>query len=123
LLQARIQGDAGDRTRNLFWVDSTPGRPVLVWQSDSFDLPSDERTPINLAREPGLRIWLHEAAQSTEILAQFHHSCCDGLGAMQFLRTLLEFYDGRSEEGPPAGWLAPRWVAGARLAGRIDLDA
>ena len=48
--------------------------------------------PIDLRREPGLRLWLLEGERTTDLVAQFHHACCDGLGAVAFIEDLLIAY-------------------------------
>lgn len=41
---------------------------------------------------PGLRLMAQEGPGRTDLTAQFHHSCCDGLGAVRFLQDLLICY-------------------------------
>ena len=45
--------------------------------------------PMDLSVAPGLRLWLSESEKATDLVAQFHHASCDGLGAMAFLEDLL----------------------------------
>lgn len=49
---------------------------------------------INLAREVGLRTWLRQAAEESEIFWQFHHTAVDGMGAFQFVADVLKHYAG-----------------------------
>lgn len=48
--------------------------------------------PIDLTRKPGLRTWVYQGTTDTQVLFEFHHSCCDGLGALVFLEDLLLCY-------------------------------
>lgn len=49
-------------------------------------------THIDLYTEPGLRISARRLNQETEFVLQFHHSCCDAIGALRFLEDLLVAY-------------------------------
>lgn len=58
------------------------------------DLTEVVQTPcINLAEESGLRTWLYENSLETQLLFEFHHSCCDGQGALIFLEDVLVAYN------------------------------
>jgi hypothetical protein len=104
LLAARIQGRVESRTSRLFWVDAAASKPQVVWQSDGARHEFAGGLPIDLMRETGLRLWFFETEAATELLLQFHHACCDGLGALQFVETLLECYESRDRLGPPSEW-------------------
>src|SRR6516164_268435 len=43
LLKARIRGEASDRTRNLFWIDSGPCPPSVFGDAHHFQAVSDSR--------------------------------------------------------------------------------
>ncbi len=47
---------------------------------------------IDLATEPGLRLWVRQDAATASVVLQFHHACCDGTGALQFTGDLLAAY-------------------------------
>ncbi|MCP4788430.1 MAG: DUF1298 domain-containing protein [Fuerstiella sp.] len=47
---------------------------------------------IDLTTEAGLRTWLFKGPLDTQLLFEFHHSCCDGLGALIFLEDVLLAY-------------------------------
>jgi hypothetical protein len=70
------------------WCD---GGPQAVWQPP----------PLDLHIRPGLQPSIFPASETTDLLLQFHHSACDGLGALAFLRDVLLEYAGRSQ---PATW-------------------
>jgi hypothetical protein len=48
--------------------------------------------PIDLAREPGLKVVASVGDDSLHLDLQFHHAACDGMGAFQFVRDLLVGY-------------------------------
>jgi NRPS condensation-like uncharacterized protein len=52
---------------------------------------------IDLTAESGLRTWLFVGPSNADLLFEFHHSCCDGLGALIFLEDLLVTYHGITE--------------------------
>ncbi len=97
LLHARL---AGRRERELAWVSSPK---LLPW----FDM-ADEGVPmlfpgsfrIDLRKENGLRIWIRHHDDHGEIRFQFHHACCDGVAANQFIADVLCGYD--CEQRQPA---------------------
>ncbi len=53
---------------------------------------------IDLTNEAGLRTWLYEGSTDVQLLFEFHHSCCDGLGALIFVEDVLMAYH-RNLEG------------------------
>jgi len=97
LLRARL---AGERPAEFTWVASPDPRPYL----DIGPLDAPLRFPgtpgteqIDLRQANGLRIWVrtgadHEGARKTEMRFQFHHACCDGLGAYRYLEDVLACY-------------------------------
>jgi hypothetical protein len=52
--------------------------------------------PINLTVETGIRAWGEVTETMAEITLQFHHACCDGIGASQFLEDLAVCYARRT---------------------------
>ncbi len=83
-------------------------------------LPGSEE--IDLQNENGLRVWVRIAAERTCICLQFHHACCDGVGANQFIEDLLISYDhrARAREGVPP--LRPLDEKRLRLRARFGLS-
>ena len=92
------------RTAFLFWVDAAGSAPQVTWQPAGVRREFPQGLHIDLFRETGLRLWFYEEDNATELLSQFHHSCCDGLGALKFLETLLECYASPGHRQPPPGW-------------------
>lgn len=90
LLTARIEFD--ERNRPLWRLGGEPE----CWLSflaagEAFRFPGSER--IDLAQNSGVRIWVRRAAGQSEVRWQFHHACCDGVGAYDFIADVLYFYD------------------------------
>jgi hypothetical protein len=87
LFQARIQ-----RTwRGYVWIPVTDRKIPLEW-SDDPESQSPEPGWLDLSREPGLRVWVRTNGDRSTITVQYHHACCDGVGALQFLGDLLAHY-------------------------------
>jgi hypothetical protein len=84
---------ADDGRGRLQWVEG-PGSlpPIQCCESaDAIDLQAGRQ--IDLRREIGLRLWVSPtAATEWTLWLQFHHACCDGLGAMRFIGDLLAAY-------------------------------
>ena len=74
------------------WVSPNGQMPPVDWGEGNLplDCPNGER--IDLTREVGLRIWIRQSAGRARLITQFHHTCCDGVGAFQFLGDLLVLY-------------------------------
>jgi hypothetical protein len=47
---------------------------------------------IDLFLGPGLRVSARQLDRETELVLQFHHSCCDAIGALRFVEDLLVAY-------------------------------
>jgi len=106
LLAAKVHGCIHDQTSRLAWELGEPVTPPIVWESIDAPINFASGLRIDLMHESGLRAWFREADQSTELLCQFHHACCDGLGAIQFLETFLEIYATVEHPQPPPEWEA-----------------
>lgn len=50
------------------------------------------RTPIDLAKQIGLRVWGTQEPDHAVLTMQFHHACCDGVGAAQFMEDVVIAY-------------------------------
>lgn len=102
LLHAQVADEPG---RALTWIAASEVLPYL----DCADADAPLRFPatyqIDLRRETGLRIWARTRDTGGTLLFQFHHACCDGVGAHQFLEDLLCLYDhlAHGRGGAPAG--------------------
>jgi len=86
LLSATVRETKKDR---FFWFLSQPEEIVVSW------VPRDEKlsaSHIDLFSEPGLRVSARRQDRETELLFQFHHACCDGIGALRFIEDLLVAY-------------------------------
>ena len=87
LLRAVVQ-EVG---RQFQWATS-PTEPAI----DVVSLPGGACLPepraIDLRQEPGLHVWAVEEAERFQLLLQFHHACCDALGAFVFIEDLLTAY-------------------------------
>jgi hypothetical protein len=83
-------------------VERLKGRYCWVWSPESVrsaELNTDVwraakpwMRPINLFVESGVRAWGEVSDAETEITLQFHHACCDGIGASQFLEDIAVYY-------------------------------
>lgn len=92
LLNSRIHGSVKDATSNITWIESTSPPPEIDWNDAEVPLRFAAGRWMDLTSETGLRLWLRETENSTRLLLQIHHACCDGLGASSFIHTLLLAY-------------------------------
>jgi NRPS condensation-like uncharacterized protein len=77
--------------RRFEWVPS-PSEPAITVVSLRAGACLPCPRAIDLRHEPGLRMWAVEDAEPFHLLLQFHHACCDALGAFVFLEHLLTAY-------------------------------
>jgi hypothetical protein len=90
LLRARIEGR---RTGPARWVRAPAGPPACDIAGAHEPLRCPESEDIDLERENGLRTWVRDGNGGALIRLQFHHACCDGVGATGFIEDLLVGYD------------------------------
>ena len=111
-----------ESSRNRFeWVPADSPWPHISWGAGAGPCTCPAGPGIDLRNEVGSRIYLCERADETDMLWQFHHVCCDGLGAMQLVKDLLRAYhrkvfpDCKTEPLPP---LDPQRL---RMRGRFGM--
>jgi hypothetical protein len=87
LLTARVERSRWHASR---WVPAE-SPPPLNWTA-AHDPPLQDPGPIDIAAEPGVRLWALADPRSPRLLLQFHHAATDGLGSLQFIGDLLARY-------------------------------
>ncbi len=102
MFQMKLSGEAGARTSQIKWVEEPIlTLPVITWTSLDDAIPSTTHpTHIDLKKEIGLRFLVRDNSKSkqkadearTELIAQFHHCVCDGVGMLLFIEELLIHY-------------------------------
>jgi NRPS condensation-like uncharacterized protein len=78
--------------KNPAWVDDQHGGLRIDWQDASAAINPEGGERIDLRTAPGLRTWVRASGHAARVLFQFHHACCDGLAALQFVRDFLGAY-------------------------------
>jgi NRPS condensation-like uncharacterized protein len=102
MFQMKLSGKPGARTSNINWVEEPSlVMPFISWTSldDPVSHPKNP-THIDLTNEIGLRLWVRDNNKTipdvdntkSELLVQFHHSVCDGVGMLLFIEELLIHY-------------------------------
>jgi hypothetical protein len=106
------------KRKTLCWVSSNGQMPFVDWAKEGVPITLPNGEWINLHDEVGLRIWIRQGVDRVQMTTQFHHACCDGIGAYRFLGDLLAIYGARtSAEGPRP---TMETVTVSRLRGRTD---
>ena len=82
------------------WVLAENSDPWVDWDVLGTPLGRCHSERIDLSKELGLRVWVRQGGSSAEVTFQFHHACCDGIGSVRFVDTLLAAYGVRTA---PAG--------------------
>lgn len=105
------------------WILAKEPRPWTRWQPWDAPLECPQGEPIDLATSTGLRVWVRQGDERAVVTMQFHHACCDGIGAYRFMGDLLALYGLRTCTGlqrPPE--LSPLDPALYRLRTRRALE-
>ena len=114
---ARIDDRTGSPPR--FMPGDAPPVPTLATGPDD-DLPPIPA--LDEASGPLARLFLVERSTGTsDLLAQFHHVACDGLGALAFLADFCALLDAVLRNA--AAGLAPPDPSTLRRRGRYGLDS
>jgi NRPS condensation-like uncharacterized protein len=104
------------------WASAADPTPYLSWDSAEQPIDRTSAGPNDLKERTGLRVWVREDARLTSALLEFHHVCCDGVAAMQFVEDLLTAYANELTAATPtncAGSIIPlRPLAPERLRDR-----
>lgn len=107
--KARMRG----RT-HLEWIVEAP-QPVIVWEKGPVGGPFPPATHLDLLRETGIRFRVISDGCDSDLVIQFHHACCDGIGMFAFIHELLIAYAlacGATGEGLRLPTLDPEELAG-----------
>lgn len=75
-----------------WWVPPGEIRPLVNWGGIDVPIRIPADPIIDLTREVGVRVYVRVGNGKTRMLIQFHHACCDGVGAIQYLSDLLTGY-------------------------------
>ncbi len=92
LLNSWIQGSAKEATSRITWIAAGSAAPTIDWNDAEVPFRFAAGKWLDLKAESGLRLWLRESEDTTTLVLQIHHCCCDGLGASSFIQTLLVAY-------------------------------
>jgi hypothetical protein len=115
LLRAHVAARDGE----LCWIEAESPLPWMSFGAAGEPMCFPSREGIDLARETGLRVWVRSGGVpdggvpedgvpedrvpddggDVEMRFQFHHACCDGVGAYSFLEELLCAYDRLTRPG------------------------
>lgn len=106
LLNCQVQKLPG---RGWCWVADLGASPTIDWSERAGDFVSVDQpiSAIDLRYESGLRIFVTASTSRAQVVFQFHHSCCDGAGAVEFLGDVFARYGlatvTKNEEAPTIG--------------------
>lgn len=74
------------------WVWTGDQVPDADWNPEHWNEKKPWTRAIDLRTENGLRVWGEQHPDHAIITMQFHHACCDGIGAAQFLEDVAVSY-------------------------------
>lgn len=76
----------------LSWVWAGDQIPEADWDPDNWQQQEPWRQAIDLTQQIGLRVWGEQSETHATLTLQFHHACCDGIAAAQFLEDIAICY-------------------------------
>ena len=74
------------------WIEGDGSVPPVDWGKEGQPIRHADGPAIDLASAPGVRVWVREGDGTSRLFLQFHHACCDGWAAVQFIEELLMAY-------------------------------
>lgn len=74
------------------WIISPTNRPRVDWGPLEMPVEYPEMGRIDLTQEVGVRFYVRVGGGRSRIHILFHHACCDGYGAIQFLSDFFAGY-------------------------------
>ncbi len=74
------------------WISAGDTQPPVDWASLNEPVNFPEDPGIDLAKEIGVRFFVRVGNGQSRLVTQFHHACCDGMGAIQYLSDLFAAY-------------------------------
>jgi len=90
-----------DRTRRRpAWIDHPDWQPEVCWQAKVHEHGFPQAGYIDLAQEPGTRIWVVDRDAGHDLIVQAHHCATDALGMSSVFDDLLIGY--ALKQGAPA---------------------
>lgn len=98
-----------------YWLLEDHPTPDIVWRNRQVTAQFPELGFLDCSNG-GLRIHVTQDEEATDVVLQWIHACCDGLGMIQFIRDLLVLY--AAEDGEELSDDALPRVELERLMGR-----
>jgi NRPS condensation-like uncharacterized protein len=82
---------------NSLWWQSRPDvDPAVQWLTSATERPFPLASRLDLRSNIGVRLLGHASEDASKLYFQFHHACCDGKGAFQFVGDWLSEYARRT---------------------------
>jgi hypothetical protein len=72
------------------WVDAGKGHEYFKWHEGAGKLIPV--MPFDIRSRPGFFLGINRTEEGTDLLSQFHHSCCDGRTAFDFMGDFISVY-------------------------------
>ena len=109
------------RGRNLFWSPMEAPKPNILWNEGPTGIDYPAANYLDIWSEIGLRLYVVEDTSNNkcDLIMQFHHSCCDGIGMLEFTSDFLVVYAGLTGDQFQQPSLSDRDIDGLRNRGNI----
>jgi hypothetical protein len=74
------------------WVSAGHVLPTVDWATIDQPVVFPDEPGIDLEQEVGVRFYVRVGNGKSRLITTFHHACCDGMGAIQFLSDVFIAY-------------------------------
>lgn len=74
------------------WATGPRPLPLIDFREEDPAESYPAAVPLDLRKQPGLKVTVVRGADRADIILQFHHAACDGVGAFDFTTDLLTAY-------------------------------
>jgi NRPS condensation-like uncharacterized protein len=90
------------RRLGLSWHLLEDWKTPIEWNS------GEPKLELDIRKQPGLRVWVREQNEGSQVICVFHHACVDGIAVVQFVGDWLAAYARRTaSDAHPAPRLKP----------------
>jgi NRPS condensation-like uncharacterized protein len=74
------------------WVYDPDWKPVVRSFAEEPPIVDGQLVPMDLHKEPGLRVWHDQRGNDVRLYFQIHHACADGIGVRRYIIDVLFIY-------------------------------
>ncbi|QEG35085.1 condensation domain-containing protein [Bythopirellula goksoeyrii] len=116
-----LAANVDDLGRYPQWIAAQDKSLTLDWRDDLTSIDIARMRFMDLTKRIGVRLSVRTTVERSRLVLQFHHACCDALGALQFVADLLVAYDSAVAGENPVSKLEPLEADRLKMRGDYGL--